>query len=412
MNILFSKSRNLAMPALALVLGILAGRSSLPREKASEDPPNIRSGSAATGQPSHGNPDQENYKNTEPKGEGVAHLKGALARGSRVGRLQAILAMTDRLGSDGFTRLLGDMQQSGWDVAYRNEYLLVLSAWAERDPLAAATHVHEMDGESDLKSAVMAAWSAIDPESAERWARNMADAGTANPWLVGVIEGIAAADVERARSLIEDIPRGRELNRALDATLGHVYLHGSQAAAEWINGIDDEHIQQNSAEWLAERMAIRDPEAVTAWISSLENVDAQRKAAEELAGRYASQNLIAAKSWVATLPEEARVKAAEGVVDHLARQDPAAAFHWSTELGGGPELDGVRRDIVRRGFERDPAAALTIALHLEDHRDRERFTARYLQRWIETDPAAASGWLNDNARHLPEATRSALNELE
>lgn len=405
-SLMFEK---VALPGLALVLGVVAGRSSLyPSVFDSGDLANSARSAATdgggsphslSGRPGHRRADRE-------REAGLLTLGSALEKSTPSERMRSLFFMLEGLAPEEFPGMLDAMRNAGQDLAFPYETRLIFSAWADLDPMAAAEHLRLTSGDSEMKNAVMAAWAATDPMAAEQWAREHHDSVEANPWLVGVIQGIAGSDVEMALTLIEGLPRGRERNQALESTLGHVFLQGREAAAAWINNVEDGQIQEKGAEWLAGHMADRDPLAAAGWVSSLGAPEARSEAAEEVASRYARSDLESAQAWTLTLPEDTRWEAAKGVVDQLARQDPVAAFDWLASLGGGGETEGMLRDIVRRGFDEDPAAALTTALHLQDDRDRERFTARYLDRWVESDPAAASQWLHTHFAYLPESIRT------
>ncbi len=394
---------NVILAGSALAIGLVAGRFSAgpPQEQRGEgiSPPGETGNRiAATGQ-------SEGERGRVGDVRSGEKLLRVLSEANGTGKWRALLASVDRLATEDFPAFAGKMVEEGMDVAYRNEYLMVLTAWAERDPTAAAEFLDSGQGDAEMKAAVMAAWAEADPGMAEAWARSHHEGSEANPWMVGVIQGIAAADVDRARGLVEELPRGGQRNRAFRSVLAHVYAMGSGEAAAWLNGVTDEKLQKDGAEWLAERFAVQDPVSAGEWIAHLPGEDVRRKASEEVASAYARQDLEGAQAWVLTLPEEIRMTAAGGVIDQLARQDPVAAFHWLSQIGSGAELDDARRDIVRRGFDQDPAAALTTALHLADGRTRERYTERYLRRWMETDAQSAMNWVRAYGAHLPEATR-------
>ncbi len=340
----------------------------------------------------------------------AALVTNALSAGDRLGRLRALLGLMENLEADAFAGVLEQMEAEDYHVVFREEYLLVLSAWAERDPLAAAQHlVDSGTGDDGMKHAVMAAWAARDPLAAEEWARSLPEGDERSEWLVGVVQGVASSDIDVARGLIEELD-GRDQRWALRSTLGHVLLSGEETAAAWIEQLPEGRLQSDSAEWIGERLADRDPAAAAAWVSELPTAEARRDASEEVAERYARENLADAQKWVESLPADTRHEAAEGIVDELARENPVAAFNWLSQLGDGPEYDGARRDIVRRGFGADPAAALTTALHLADDRMRSRFTSRYLERWFDDDPAAAGSWLRQHAAYVPENVRSRYTD--
>jgi hypothetical protein len=288
-------------------------------------------------------------------------------------RIRALLARLDRMSVPEIEALLSGMRDHGLDLAHRDEFLLALTAWAERDPIAAAGFVMSIGGDDEMKSSAIAAWTRSDPDAALRWVRETHPGEAAYPWLVGAAKGLAPEDPEAARALIEELPRGRFRNRALDTTLGHVLQHGGDFAAEWINATQDERLQQSSAAWIAARMAERDSTAAAAWIESLNG--------------------------------SVRLEAAEQVADQMAASDPAAAFHWLAGIGSGEEIDPALRDIVKSGFKQDPASALTASLHLADERSKAKITERYISRWQESDPAAAAAWLQSHGQYLPSFVR-------
>jgi hypothetical protein len=399
-----------AAPAAALVIGLLAGRSSLPSSNSADPTATAADGLRNSQRPMLASQQSGDPRRSPTRGgsaqSGERPISDILATTDRSSRLRGLLNLLDRLDAKEFPGVLKELEAGGLDLAFRDEYLLVIAEWANRDPLAAVQHVSATNSDREVRDAVMSAWAAADPLAAEQWAREAHPGDGANPWLVGVIGGIARSDIEAARRLIEEFPRGGDRNRALRATLGHVLANGPTEAANWVNALNDDRLQNDGGEWLAEHLAGRDPVAAAAWVSSLNSTEARRDAAEEVAERFARHDLNAAKAWVASLPADTRLNAAAGVVEEMARQNPAAAFAWLAELGSGPELDAARREIVERGFDTNPADALTTALHLSDDRTRERYTSRYLERWFEADPIAASGWLTTHSAWLPDELRT------
>lgn len=319
-------------------------------------------------------------------------------------RFEKLMAKLDRTDSEDFGTLLEDISDRGFNGVMREERLLIISAWAKRDPLAAVNYLAENDTDDRMQFAAMATWASDDPDAAEAWARENHEGNGANDWMVGVIKGLAGTDPMRAGALIDDIsesPRSRERQHALESVLPYVMEQGNGFARMWVEGLEDGGLQSNGAEWMARRMANEDPRAAAAWIDSLGTKEARREASEQVASRFAREDLAGAQSWVKSLPEDTRTEAAEGVVSVMAQDDPRAAVAWLENLGDNPDYDGAWVDLVERGFRKEPAVALVGALRLSDESWRERYTGNYLARWMKTDKAAATQWVTDYTEYLP-----------
>ena len=83
---------------------------------------------------------------------------------------------------------------------------MLLSAWAKHDPLAALDYASANTGSPFARQSILTSWAATDPIAAMRWAEDNHEGNEANPWMVGVIRGIAASDPERATQLMNSMP--------------------------------------------------------------------------------------------------------------------------------------------------------------------------------------------------------------
>ena len=333
-------------------------------------------------------------------GKGDA-LKAILDEGDVGSRFEQLAYQMDRMADEDFALMLAEIEERGFNNVMSDERVMLISAWAKRDPLAAMAYLKENDRSDRMQFAAMATWASNDPDSAEAWARENHNGRGANDWMVGVIQGLASSDPERARTLAAELPRSKEQWRAIESTMPYVMDQGSDFSREWLEGLEDGRLLSQSAEWMARRMARENPEDAATWIASLSTKEARREASEEVALRYAREDLGAAQSWVSSLPQDTRTEAAEGVVSVMAKEDPRGAVAWLEQLGDDPDYDGAWADLVDSGYRAEPDVALASALRISDERWRDKYTNNYLSRWMKDDKAAATQFVNDYAEYLP-----------
>lgn len=324
-----------------------------------------------------------------------------LGDGKMGSRFEKLTALLERTNTDDFGAMLANIADKGFNGVMREERLLIISAWAARDPIAAAEYLKENDQDDRMQFAAMATWASNDPDAAIAWAKENHEGDQANDWLVGAIKGIAATDPDWAATLIAELPRSREQWHAMESTMPYVMAKGEAAARDWIESLASGALQSDGAEWMARRMAGEDPVLAAAWIESLSTKEARREASEQVARRYAQEDMAAAQNWVRSLPEDTRTEAAEGVVSIMAAEDPRAAVAWLENLGDNPDYDGAWVDLVERGFNAEPGVALVGALRLSDESWRERYTNNYLSRWMKQDREAAQEWVAEYTEYLP-----------
>lgn len=97
-----------------------------------------------------------------------------------------------------------------------------------------------------------------------------------------------------------------------------------------------------------------------------------------------------------------------GDVSVMARDHIRGAVTWLEGLGDSPDYDGAWVDLVQSGFSSDPGVALVGALRLSDEGWREKYTRRYLARWMKSDKEAAQSWVAEYTEYLPPQGHPAL----
>ena len=349
-------------------------------------------------------PFQGEQADTRMNRVGVSYsMKDILAEGDMGSRLELLVAKLERSNTDEFEGMLASIAERGLNSVRHQERLLIISAWARRDPQAAIAFLEENGAHDQMRFAAMESWASVDPDAALEWVRiNHGDEKT-NEWMVGIIQSFAVTDPLRAGSLIAEVSanNSRERWRAMEATMPYVLEQGSDFAKKWVEQFENGRLQSDGAKWMAGKMAFADPHEAADWIDSLGTKEARREASEVVAARLAQEDLAVAQSWVKSLPEDTRTEAAEGVVAIMAQKDPREAVAWLEQLGDNADYDGAWVDLLQQGFKAEPEVAMVGALRLANEGSRERYTANYLSRWMKEDRAAATQWASDYKEYLP-----------
>lgn len=92
---------------------------------------------------------------------------------------------------------------------------------------------------------------------------------------------------------------------------------------------------------------------------------------------------------------EARQRLAGHFAMRLAETDPARAIEWAKELDEGERGEALGRVAVVISAKEPERAAKLIAEHLPAGAPRDRAVVQVLQRWGQSEPAAATEWAGD-----------------
>ncbi|MCX6845100.1 MAG: hypothetical protein NTU84_00785, partial [Verrucomicrobia bacterium] len=250
--------------------------------------------------------------------ERLARLESIVRGENPYERNRALLAFLDRLAPGDFESVVDQFRALGITEERLGEYGLILAAWAKADPLAALAYAKAKTDDSFAARAILASWATEDAAAAIQWAQNNHQGGSANPWLIGVIRGIAATDIKGASNLLKSMPRSVERGEALNALLPHLLAKGNESTRTWISAIQDDALRNGAMMRAAEAMAKTDPAGTVAWLMENPGEALDRKL-DSVFGLWAKQDEAAARSALNTLPNgEIRSDALRGVVTRLA----------------------------------------------------------------------------------------------
>ena len=327
-----------------------------------------------------------------------------------VERAKGFLALLETLEADQFLDVVADFRALGITEQRMSEYGMLLHAWGKADAEGALNYAMENTGTPFARQAIMASWSSDDPEAALAFARANHDGEGANPLLVGVIRGIAPANLNRATDLLQDLPYSRERGDALQSLLPFVMESGAADALTWTAGIADPQLQSGAVNYIMRDFADSNPRGAAELLLTLEDKRVAARAVDNVAGSLARVDLEEAKRWSTGLDEELQSGAVEGVISHYASLDPVAASNWLGSLPTTTNLDSAIRQFAWRSQRSEPELAADWIGQIQDSGRREEMYNSVLSRWLRADPSSAEQWI-ETTPDLPDGVRSLPNRI-
>ena len=318
-----------------------------------------------------------------------------------IARAEGFLQLVKNLGPDEFLDAVAAYREGGINDEQFGEYRLLLTAWAQVNPLEALDYAKENTGSPFARQTILSAWAKNDTEGAVSWARENfdieGDENRSNPWMIGVIEGIASIDLGRATQLMEELPFSRGRGEALDAVFAEVTSGGNENAKRWVAQLTDKSLKEGAAARLAGRLASEDPEAAAIWASSL-GPEVMKRAAGSIVDQWAETDLNAAKAWVDSQPDEVIAASGPQLIENIIEdEDISTATAWLSRFEGNPAFDDSVRTLVYRSMSQEPTTAADWIMKLSSDRDQERTFHRVLGGWMQKDKEAAMGYINNNS---------------
>ena len=380
--------------------------------------PSSDSASAASSGPSQGRSDRsaardsatEAARKTRTEREAktsaadrLAKLEAIIRGENPLERNRALLALIDQLGPGEFEDAVARFRSLGITDERSAEYALLLSAWAQADPLSALAYAEENTRGDFAASTILTTWASTDPDAAIRWATASYKGDGANPYLPGIIRGLASTDPARATELLASMPKSNERGEGLDFMLPHLLQQGPEATKAWIAAIQDDSLRNGAMLRTAETLADADPAGTSAWLLANPGPAAQRRL-DNVYRVWAKQDQRAALSSFNLLPPgENRSNALRGVISDAAMKNPQAAAALMDRYPNDV-TDRMVESFVWYSFGSDPAVAINAISRMADQAQRDRMFRRTFNYWSERDPAAASAWAAQNpgaANNLP-----------
>jgi hypothetical protein len=338
----------------------------------------------------------------------LAKLAAMLRGENPLERNRALLTLLDQLSPADFGAVIAQFNSLGITDERTAEYAMLLSAWTLADPQAAMAYAKENDDDF-AQNTILTTWATNDPEAAIRWANSQFKDKGANPYLAGIIRGIAQTDLTRAAALLTGMPRSVERGEALDFMLPHYVARGTDETRKWIASLTDDSLRNGAIERAAESLAETDPAATAAWLIAHPG-DAARQRMDDVYSIWAEKDPQAALTSFGSLPPgETRTNALRGIVTSMAPGNAKAAIALM-DRNPADVTDRLVQSFIWHSAGSDPAAAASQIMRIGNERQRDRMYDRLLGNWLDNDPTAAKTWLTQNA--VPEAVRERLSSRQ
>lgn len=393
----------------------IAGRASAPEDSSSPG----QEASAIPARPSRGTsgsisgaPASNSPLRAANLSSGLADSPAASAEMKRImdtvdplARAQAWLDFINTLEPDQFESVVADFRDSGFTRENMSEYAMLLTAWAKVDPLEALDYAKANTGNPFARNTILASWVTTDPEAAIAWANDNYDGDQANPYMVGVIRGLAQYDPVRASELMASMPYSNERGNALSAILPHIISQGGDAAKNWAMSIDDERLRDGAIRRISEQLAKDDPRGTAEWLAT-NGGDAANGSIDNVMGVWAGKDSSAAIAHFEGMPSgELRSNALRGLTNHMATENPREAANFLDSHANDAD-DNTYRQFVWHSFRDEPAIAAEYIARIGNEDERNRMYRRTLEGWMWQDLEGASQWIG--SAQLPESVAKHL----
>lgn len=298
-------------------------------------------------------------------------------------------------------------RMEGFENGNLSEYGILLSAWAKHDPIGALNSTKNT-GYEFARQTILTSWASVDPAGAMRWAEDNHEGDDANPWMVGVIRGIAANDLARASELMSAMPFSGARNEALEFVVRHHLKQGPEAAREWALGIEDENLRAGAISGIADNLSRSDPQGAADWL--LASPDKSSKwAMNNVMERMAKQDLQTALSYFQSITDSSfKGFALEGLTEQLARKDMQTALELMDANQDLVSADVAYGFIDGAGYK-DHALTFDILSRIQNAEQRNGCYYKHLMVWMREDMDGALNWVNQT--DLPEALKGDMYKM-
>jgi hypothetical protein len=335
----------------------------------------------------------------------LAKLEEIVRSSDPLERNRALLAFLDKLNPAELKDAVARFRSLGITESRFGEYSMLLTAWAKADPVSALEYAKTETGGDFATNTILSAWAGRDPDAALRWADANFDGEDGNPYLVGIIEGIAGTDPTRATQLLASMPYSSERGEALTALLPFILAQGGEATREWAASIQDDQLREGVINRVVEQLAQKQPKETADWLLTNPTQESVRQLDDALAA-WTEQDQPGAIAYYNALPAgEARSSALRGIVNTMATSDPKAAAAFMDSHSADTN-DQVVQQFVWHSSQADPALAASYIGKITNPREQENLYNRMLTGWLRRDLAGATTWIQSNT--LPQSVQNRV----
>lgn len=338
----------------------------------------------------------------------IAQLESIINNPDPLDRAESWLRYVKGLDSTEIADVVASFRNKGLVRDNLSEYSMLLTAWANYDPVGALDYASENTGTPFARQTILTSWATKDPVAALEWAKTNHEGDEANPWMVGVIRGIAANNPDQATALMNAMPYSRERGEALDAVQGQYMKQGPQAARVWALSIEDERLRAGAIGRVASDLARVDPIGTADWLLANPSEGATR-AMSRVMERMAESDPEAAMTYFHGITDESvKGRAFAGLAEEMGETDPLAAARF---IDANPSFatDDVYEEFIWNARRQDPVLGAQAIGSIRSADRQNRAYRQYIGHWLRRDYEAAVNWVGQN--QLPQSVQRSVDGM-
>ncbi len=321
-----------------------------------------------------------------------------------INRFASLTQLLSGLSPDNLDAVLSAFDEIPMRYEHREEYQMLVYAWASFDPEAALKFVGENANsrsinKNDLMRPLVASWASNDPDETLEWLKTLPEKQQKDTNLLsGLMEGWAVKDPYAAAEYLQtNVEAGKNRERLAGEIASHLFKQNPAEAAKWAESHSDLKFREEAFEELAEDWASVNPGELANWLGDHIDEAYSIEAFEDLARGWVSQDPDAATSYFESLPDG---PAKESGIYEMARtwgkDDLGALGEWLNGLPDSNVTDLGVKAYTERLVGQSPEAAIESAMSINNDDLRNEAVQMAGQHWFRQNPEAATAWADAN----------------
>ncbi len=320
-----------------------------------------------------------------------------------INRFASLTQLLGDLSEDNLSSVLSAFDEIPMRNEHREEYQMLIYAWAAFDPQAALKFVDENANsrsinKNDLMNPLVASWASEDPDATLEWINELPEGERSSQLMAGLMEGWATKDpYAAAEYLQENVEPGKDREKLAGEIASHLFKQDPSDAAKWAESQADLGFRAEAFEELAEDWASVDPLALAGWLREHADEEYSAEAFQDLARAWVSEDPSAATEYFEGLPDG--VAKETGIYEMAVtwgKDDLGALGEWLNGLPDSNVTDLGVKAYVNRLAKDSPQAAIDSALSITGDEVRNETVQDLGQNWFRQDPEAATAWASAN----------------
>ena len=322
-------------------------------------------------------------------------------------RFASLTQLLGDLSPDNLDAVLGAFDEIPMRYEHREEYQMLVYAWAAFGPQAALEFVSEKANSrsinrNDLLRPLVTSWASNDPDQALQWLNSLPEDMHAANLMSGLIEGWATKDPYAAAEYLQaNVEPGQHRERLAGEIVSHLFKQDPMQAVTWAEAQDDLAFRGEAFEELAEDWASVNPQGLADWLGNYVDQPYSLEAFEDLARGWVSRDPDAATAFFQNLPDgPAKERGIYEMAVTWGGEDLAALGEWLNGLEDSTATDLGVKAYSQRLARQSPQAAIESAMSIINDEMRDEAILNIGQQWYHQDPDSATAWANTNGISL------------